>query len=228
MHFQTSTDCNPPTYNTVRSLISVVAPGIVCLVFFFLLLMNKDCRNIWIGCFRKFIKLFEFCKPAPVKIRADTNRSRCSSTLTVLSDHRRDSELFPRQSFLFPNDSPTLDLDVKPTRPRASTLNLPVKKQTVTVSNLDIEILVTPPPPNDFSPRERCHSVPVFLPNEPMSKRNHQNKDNTWVDTLPVFVPEELSSFGSNHGEKDSDVDSESPLDGASYIREISRYSSKL
>ena len=192
--------------------------------------MNKDCRNIWIGCFRKFIKLFEFCKPAPVKIRADTNRSRCSSTLTVLSDHRRDSELFPRQSVLFPNDSPRLDLDVKPIRPRASTLNLPVKKQTVTVSNLDIEILVTPPPPNDFSPRERCNSVPVFLLNEPMTKRNDQNKVNTWVNTLPVFAPGELSSFGSNHSEEDSDVNSESPLDadGVSYIREISRYSSKL
>lgn len=221
---KTSTDCNPPSYNTVRSLISVVAPGIVCLVFFFLLLMNKDCRNIWIGCFRKFIKLFEFCKPAPMKIGADTNRSRCSSTLTVLSDHRRDSELFPRQSFIFPNDNPTLDLDVKPMRPRASTLNLPVNKRTKTVSNLDIEILVTPPP-NDFSPRERCHSVPVFLLNAPMTQRNDQNKVTAWVNTLPVLLPEELSS---NHSEENSDVYSESPLDGVSYIREISGYSSKL
>jgi len=222
-----STDCKPPTYNTVRSLIRIIAPAIVCLVFFFLLLMNKDCRNIWIGCFRKFTKLFEFCKPAPMKIRADTSRSRCSSTLTVLSDHRRDSELFPRQSILFPNDSPPLDLDVKPTRPRASTLNLPVKKQTITVSNLDIEILVTPPP-NDFNPRGRCHSVPVFLLNEPMPQRNDQNKVNTWVATLPVFVPEDFGSFGSNYSEEDSDVYSESPLDGVSYIREISGYSSKL
>lgn len=208
-------------------MIRIIAPAIVCLVFFFLLLMNKDCRNIWIGCFRKFTKLFEFCKPAPMKIRADTSRSRCSSTLTVLSDHRRDSELFPRQSILFPNDSPLLDLDVKPTRPRASTLNLPVKKQTITVSNLDIEILVTPPP-NDFNPRGRCHSVPVFLLNEPMPQRNDQNKVNTWVATLPVFVPEEFGSFGSNYSEEDSDVYSESRLDGMSYIREISGYSTKL
>ena len=189
--------------------------------------MNKDCRSIWIGCFRRFTKLFEFCKPAPMKIRADTNRSRCSSTLTVLSDHRRDSELFPRQSFLFPNDSPTLDLNVKPTRPRSSTLNLPVKQQTVTVSNLDIEILVTPPP-NDFSSRGRRHSVPVFLIDEPVTQRNDQNKATAWVNTLPVFVPEEFSSSGSNHSEKDSDVYSESRLDGVSYIREISGYSSKL
>ena len=190
--------------------------------------MNKDCRNIWIGCFRKFTKLFEFCKPSPVKIRADTNRSRCSSTLTVLSDHRRDSELFPRQSLLFPTDSPLLDLDVKPTRPRASTFNLPVKKQAITVSDLDVEILVTPPP-NDLSPRGRCHSVPVFLLNQPMTLRNDQNKATiSWVDTLSVFVPEEFSSSGSNFSEEDSDVYSESPLDGVSYIREISGYSSKL
>ena len=186
--------------------------------------MNKDCRNIWIGCFRKFTKLFEFCKPAPMKIRADTNRSRCSSTLTVLSDHRRDSELFPRQSLLFPNDSPPLDLNLKPIRPRASTLNLPVKKQTITGSNLDIDILVTPPP-NEFNPRGRCHSVPVFLLNEPMTQKNDQNKVAfSWVDTLPA----EFSSIGTTHSEEDSEVCSESPLDGVSYIREISGYSSKL
>lgn len=200
-----------------------MAPGIVCLVFFFLLLMNKDCRNIWIGCFRKVTKLFEFCKPPPMKIRADTNRSRCSSTLTVLSDHRRDSELFPRQSFLFPNDSPTLDLDLKLIRPRASTLNLPVKKPTTTVSNLDIDVLVTPPP--DFSPRGRCHSVPVFLLKEPMTQMNDQNKVTlSWVNILP----EEFTSIGNTHREEDSDVYSESPLDDVSYIREISGYSSKL
>lgn len=201
-----------------------MAPGFVCLVFFFLLLMNKDCRNIWIGCFRKFTKLFEFCKPPPMKIRADTNRSRCSSTLTVLSDHRRDSELFPRQSFLFPNESPTLDLNLKPTRSRASTLNLPVKNQKITVSNLDIEILVTPPP-NNFNPRGRCHSVPIFLLNEPIAQSNDQNKVTmSWVNALP----EEFSSIASNHSEEDSDVNSESPLDGVSYIQEISGYSSKL
>lgn len=203
-----------------------MAPGIVCLVFFFLLLMNKDCRNIWIGCFRKVTKLFEFCKPPPMKIRADTNRSRCSSTLTVLSDHRRDSELFPRQSFLFPNDSPTLDPDLKPIRPRASTLNLPVKKQTThvtTVSNLDIDVLVTPPP--DFSPRGRCHSVPVFLLKKPMTEMNDQNKATlSWVN----IPSEEFSSIGNTHSEEDSDIYSESPLDDVSYIREISGYSSKL
>jgi len=122
-----------------------------------------------------------------------------------------------------------LDLDVKPTRPRASTLNLPVKKQAITVSDLDIEILVTPPP-NDLSPRGRRHSVPVFLLNEPMTQRNEQNKANiSWVNTLSVFVPaEEFSSFGSSCSEDESDAYSESPLDGVSYIREISAYSSKL
>ena len=48
-----------------------------------------------------------------------------------------------------------------------------------------------------------------------------------WVNALP----EDFSSVESNHSE-DSDVNSEEPLDGvsdgASYIEEISGYSSKL
>lgn len=183
--------------------------------------MNRDCRNIWIGFFRKFTKLFELCKPPPMKIRADTDRSRCSSMLTVLSDHRRDSELFPRHSFFLPSDSPRLDLSLTPTRSRASTL--PVKSQRISVSNLDIEILVTPPP-NDFDSRARCQSVPIFLLNETKIQNNDKNNATlSWVNTLP----EEFSSAESNHSE-DSDVNSESPMDEVGYIREISEYSSKL
>lgn len=156
-----------------------------------------------------------------MKIRADTDRSRCSSMLTVLSDHRRDSELFPRHSFFLPSDSPRLDLSLTPTRSRASTL--PVKSQRISVSNLDIEILVTPPP-NDFDSRARCQSVPIFLLNETKIQNNDKNNATlSWVNTLP----EEFSSAESNHSE-DSDVNSESPMDEVGYIREISEYSSKL
>lgn len=188
--------------------------------------MNKDCRNIWIGFFHKFLKLFELCKPPPLKIRADTDRSRCSSMLTVLSDHRRDSELFSkRHSFLFPSDSPRLDLSVTPTRSRASTL--PAKSQSISVSNLDIEILVTPPP-NDFDSRARCNSFPIFLLNETKTQTGDKNSATlSWVNALP----EEFSSVESSHSE-DSDVNSEEPLDGVSegvsYVEEISEYSSKL
>lgn len=66
-------DCNFFLYNIVCLLISVVVLGIVCFVFFFFLLMNKDCCNIWIGCFCKFIKLFEFCKLVLMKIGVDMN-----------------------------------------------------------------------------------------------------------------------------------------------------------
>ena len=157
-----------------------------------------------------------------MKIRADTDRSRCSSMLTVLSDHRRDSELFSRRhSNLFPGDNPRLDLSLTPTRSRASTL--PAKSQRISVSNLDIEILVTPPP-NDFDQRARCHSVPIFLLSDTKTQNNDKNDATlSWVNTLP----EEFSSVERYHSE-DSDVNSESPLDDVSYIREISEYSSKL
>lgn len=209
-----SKDCKPPSCNTVLSLINVVAPAFACLAFFFLLLMNKDCRNIWKGCFRRFTKLFEFCKPPPLKLRADTDRSRCSSTLTVLSVDRRDSELFFRQSLALPGYIP--GLDPQQTRQRASSLTFPVKKQIITVSDLDIQIKVTPPSDADAELRPRCNSVPVFLLQD-LDSRRSCNK------TATLSSVESLSSDPSEI----SAANSETPLEtGESFIQEI--YSSKL
>ena len=151
-----------------------------------------------------------------MKIRADTNRSRCSSTLTVLSADRRESELFFRQSFLLPGHVPGLDL--QPTRQRAATLSLPVKKQIVTVSDLDIEIRVTPPTNDASELRPRCNSVPVFLLQDLETQRK----------TATLSSINSLSSVESTRSDV-SDANSETPLEtGASFIREISGYSSKL
>ncbi|KAJ7391807.1 hypothetical protein OS493_016095 [Desmophyllum pertusum] len=215
---QVSTNCKPPTVNSVLPLISVVTPGFACLVFFFLLFMNKDCRNIWKTCFRKVSKVFELCKPAPMKIRAYTDRSRCSSTLTVLSDRR---ESVP--SFLFQGNVPRLDL----TKPRASSLNLPVNKQRIALSNLDIEIRVTPPP-NELDTKSRCHSVPIFLLNNLKELDSQRNND---INTTTYPVNRLSGEFGSvdslNHSD-DSDVNSEAPMERVNFIREMSEYSSKL
>lgn len=209
-----SKNCKPPSCNTVLPLINVIAPAFACLAFFFLLLMNKDCRNIWRGCFRRFTKLFEFCKPPPLKIRADTDRSRCSSTLTVLSTDRRDSELFFRQSFVLPGYVSGLDLQQN--RQRASTLTFPVKKQELTVTDLGIEIKVTPPSGADVELRARCNSVPVFLPQDLDSHRRY-NKTTIHSST---------ESLSSDHSGV-SVTNSETPLGtGESFIQEI--YSSKL
>lgn len=213
-YFQVSKNCKPPSCNTVLPLINVIAPAFACLAFFFLLLMNKDCRNIWRGCFRRFTKLFEFCKPPPLKIRADTDRSRCSSTLTVLSTDRRDSELFFRQSFVLPGYVSGLDLQQN--RQRASTLTFPVKKQELTVTDLGIEIKVTPPSDADVELRARCNSVPVFLPQDLDS---HRRYDKTTIHSS-------TESLSSDHSGV-SVTNSETPLGtGESFIQEI--YSSKL
>lgn len=180
--------------------------------------MNKDCRNIWKTCFRKVSKVFELCKPAPMKIRAYTDRSRCSSTLTVLSDRR---ESVP--SFLFQGNVPRLDL----TKPRASSLNLPVNKQRIALSNLDIEIRVTPPP-NELDTKSRCHSVPIFLLNNLKELDSQRNND---INTTTYPVNRLSGEFGSvdslNHSD-DSDVNSEAPMERVNFIREMSEYSSKL
>ena len=54
--------------------------------------MNKDCRQIWTGCFGKCsATVAKLCLPVR-KVPAERDRSRCSSTLTVLCD-RKGSDL---------------------------------------------------------------------------------------------------------------------------------------
>lgn len=134
--------------------------------------MNRDCRRIWKGCFATCNKIVELCKPPPRKLRAETDRSRCSSTLTVLSD-RRDSEPYAdnridllgrtkrKRSYLFPRHVTRLKLKGK--RRRSSTSSLPAvsPKKTVSERYSEVDILVTPPP-NELGGRSRSHSFPVF------------------------------------------------------------------
>ena len=174
--FQTSKDCKSPSYNTVLPLINLVAPGFLCIIFFFLLFMNKDCRQIWKNCFAKFKKPFELCKPPSNRLRAETVRSRCSSTLTVLSE-RRSSEPYINQKIdpivlaRIQHSNRFSERDVTrfsfgARKPRSSTLSLPARNQTNTVSerrDTRIEILLTPPPDELNSRPLRTNSVPVFL-----------------------------------------------------------------
>ena len=178
--------------------------------------MNKECRQIWIGCFVKCKKLLELCKPHPSKLRADTNRSRCSSTLTVLTDRRLSEPYINRKidplellqmqkSYLFPEHVARSALKAR--KPRSSTLSLPVRKEIKSVAerNTQIEILVTPPP-NDMDCRIRSNSVPVFFRNELETQDTISIEDNNGT----------ISSTSSCVGDalersvcEDSDVNSE-------------------
>lgn len=138
--------------------------------------MNKDCRQIWKNCFAKCKKLFELCKPPSNRLHAETDHSRCSSTLTVLSE-RRLSEPYINQTInpivlarihhsnRFPERDRTR-FSFREMKPRSSTLSLPSRNQTNSLSerrNTRIEILVTPPPDELDCRPLRTNSVPVFL-----------------------------------------------------------------
>lgn len=206
---------------------SVVSPGFVCVAFFFLLLMNKDCRQIWIGCFEKGKKILDCCAPPPRKIRADTDRSRCSSTLSVMSDRRvsghfnfntTDPVLKVSHPYLFKDQVTRL----KAEKPRSSTLSLPVSNQRTTVSNVNVEIRVTPPQ-NELDGRSRCNSVPAFLPRE----------DAEDIEQINLNLPSlesrsrDSSSMGSTHT-LESDTNSESRLEREDFIMDIEEHSSQL
>ena len=144
--------------------------------------MNKDCRQIWTGCFAKCKKVFQLCKPPSRKLRADTGEltkdSRCSSTLTVLSPDPRGSELYDIQttanpkarippSYLLPRSVARLKAEnviLTGIKPRASTLSLPaVMREKMTTSDSNSQI---PSSLDGFGPRSRCSSVPVNLQKE--------------------------------------------------------------
>lgn len=223
---QASRDCKLPCYNTVLPVINIVAPSFACIAFFFLLFMNKECRQIWKDCFEKCKKIFQCCKPPPRKIRADTNRSRCSSTLTVLSD-RRASELFTFNTvdpilkvshpYLFPGQVTRTQLE----KPRSSTLTLPVSNQRMTVSNMEVEIRVTPPELSELDGRVRCNSVPVFPPNdEDIEKIN--------FNLTSLNSPSRDSSVLGSNSSLESDLNSDTQLEKETFIQDIEACSSNL
>ena len=188
--------------------------------------MNKDCRQIWKDCFEKCKKIFERCKPRPRKISANTNRSRCSSTLTVLSE-RRASELFNFNTvdpilkvshpYLFPGEVTRFKVG----KPRSSTLSLPVSNQRMTVSNVEVEIRVTPPVESDLDGRARCNSVPVFV-----AKEDDIEQINLNTPSLNSLSRD--SSVTGSSTSLESDLNSETRLERETLILDIEDLSSKL
>ena len=203
-------------------LINLVAPGFLCLAFFFLLLMNKDCRQIWTGYFAKCKKCFQLCGEPLRKPRADTEiskDSRCSSVLTVLSPDRRGSELYGSQTLVDPKNRilPSYPLPRSVTRlktesvilvgikPRASTLSLPViMSPKVTISNSTFQV---PPSPNELDPRSRSSSVPVILQQE-SETASTENKQERVTSHILSTLSRDLEVSRSMNSE-DSDANSE-------------------
>ena len=185
--------------------------------------MNKDCRQIWIGCFQKCKKIFELCKPPLGKLRTETDRSRCSSTLTVVMSDRRASEHFSfhTSDAVLRLTHPYLFRDhltgVNVGKPRSSTLSLPVSNQRRTVANIDVEIRVTPPQ-SDSDKRSRCHSVPLFL-----AKENIED-----IEQINLDLPSRDSSDVESTSSVVSDANSETRLEGETFIRDIENHSAKL
>ena len=180
--------------------------------------MNKDCRQIWTGCFAKCKTFLHLCKP-PRKLRAETEGkdSRCSSTLTVLCD-RRESEL----RAVYTVKQPTTQIGqpylvhssvarLKGEKPRASTLSLPVvMDQKRTVSNSDIQIrLPGHAPPNQLDLRARCNSVPLFLQTE-LDAQVTSKQEKATTSSVPSPLARELSEMkGSNSEESDANSETE-------------------
>ena len=189
--------------------------------------MNKDCRQIWTGCFAKCKKLLCLCKPPPGKLRGETEikDSRCSSTLTVLCD-RRESELgaihlvghptAQKQPYLVHSSVARL----KGEKPRSSTVSLPADmNQRTTVSDTDVQIQLTGnATPNQLDLRTRCNSVPLFLQKE----LNTQVTSESSPRPLSPLA-RELNDTKSNNSE-DSDANSETD----NFIRESEKTNSTL
>ena len=173
--------------------------------------MNKECRQIWTGCFAKCKKVLRLCKLPPIKLRAGTEMkdSRCSSTLTVISCDHRGSELSPVE--LIEHQAGKIQppylmhksvARLKGEKPRASTLSLPLaRNQGFTVANPDIHAQESPL-------RPRCNSVPLFLQKElETQEAAEQKKASTSTFSLSPLA-RELSTRKSTNSE-DSDANSE-------------------
>lgn len=171
--------------------------------------MNKECRQIWTGCFAKCKAFLQLCKPPPRRLRAETEMkdSRCSSTLTVISCDHRGSELSAVQAI----DNQAAKVQphylmhksvarLKEKKPRASTLSLPaVMNQRLTVTNPEIQIRSSAHA-QESDLRSRCNSVPLFLHKE-------LEIQVTYTSSLSPLV-RELSTMMSTNSE-DSDANSE-------------------
>lgn len=142
-----STNCEVPSFSTVIPAIITLAPGFLCLIFFFLLFLNKDCRQIWKNYYQRISRLFTQCSP-PAKLRSNTDRSRCSSTLTVLSERR--GSRTGSQNFVL-----ELPIDRKPRS--ASDFRLPLDS-----ADFVLRIQLTP---SLSEGRPRCLSSPTKLQN---------------------------------------------------------------
>lgn len=155
----------------------MVAPGFLCLVFFFLLFANKECRQIWKACLARPSRIFQLCKP-PQRRLNETDRSRSSTLTTTLYDRKettpfseniKDPRLKLGRDHLHP--SPSLEQSrtfaFRMEKLRSSNLHItdrrkyfPEKRDTV------IQILVSPPP-DELETRPRSNSLPsVFFPRE--------------------------------------------------------------
>lgn len=178
--------------------------------------MNKECRQIWTGCFAKCKAFLQLCKPPPRRLRAETEMkdSRCSSTLTVISCDHRGSELSAVQAI----DNQAAKVQphylmhksvarLKEKKPRASTLSLPaVMNQRLTVTNPDIQIRSSAHA-QESDLRSRCNSVPLFLHKELEIQVANEQKASTYTSSLSPLA-RELSTMMSTNSE-DSDANSE-------------------
>lgn len=103
---QHTSHCQEPDLMTPLYAAMVVSPGFMCMMFFFLLFMNKDCRKIWTSCFKRIGRpVNNLSKP-----RAETTRSRCSSTLTFLGDRKLSDVLLRKDRVNQLKSSSTPDL----------------------------------------------------------------------------------------------------------------------
>ena len=195
--------------------------------------MNKDCRQIWTGCFAKCKRFLRLCKPPPKKLRAETEMrdSRYSSTLTIISCDRRGSELSAVQ--VMDNQATKVQppflmhksvARLKEERPRASTLSLPaVANQRLSVTNPDIQIRSSAHA-QESALRSRCNSVPLFLKKELETKEAAEQGKGSTSASFVSPLARELSATKSTNSE-DSDAISET----YNFIEEnYEEFSSKL
>ena len=178
--------------------------------------MNKECRQIWTGCFAKCKAFLHLCKPPPKKLRSETEikDSRCSSTLTVISCDHRGSELSAVQ--IIDNKAARVQppylmhksvARLKVEKPRASTLRLPaVMNQRLTVTNPDIQIRSSAHA-QESDLRSRCNSVPLFLQKELETQVASEQKASNYTSSLSSLA-RELGTRKSTNSE-DSDANSE-------------------
>ena len=91
----------------------------------------------------------------------------------------------------------------------------------MTVSNVEVEIRVTPPELSELDGRVRCNSVPVFAPNdEDIEKIN--------FNLTSLNSPSRDSSVLGSNSSLESDLNSDTQLEKEAFIQDIDACSSKL